>query len=219
MQEDNGYYLDTKVENPTPQQLFPGCDGIYNWFALSEEEKALNGWVKFDPPLYDPLVEKIEIKINNKDGNNYAMYNVVSLDTTEYIAKHFKSLVADKRWKVETAGMTIEGIDFIIPTSTEAISKISSVVTSYSTGALAENAVVDFNIGANTVKRNKTQMMELYSAITKYVQDCHSRQAEMFKEIDKIVSYKTKNAKHLQEYVSKELDKGWPNNQTNLISE
>ena len=32
----------------------------------------------------------------------------------------------------------------------------------------------------------------------------------MFKEIDKIAGYKTKNAKHLQEYVNSEIDKGWP---------
>ena len=211
MNDENTMYLDAKVDNPTPQQLFPGCDGIYNWFSLSEEEKALNGWVKFDPPSYDELTETIEIKTHKDKRGVYSVtYNVVSKDTTESVVNHFKGLVSTKRWKEETSGTKVEGIDFVVPTTAEAVAKIASIVTSYAQNALAKDAVVDFNVGPNTVQLNKERTQATYAAVTAHVQTCHSRQAEMFKEIDKIAGYKTKNAKHLQEYVNSEIDKGWP---------
>ena len=206
--------MNAKEESTTPQTLFEGCDGIFDWNSLSEEDKAKAGWVVYDPPEYNPICENIEISFEEDEDTGIwsAVYTKVPVEITPAIIEHFKNKVAEKRWLTEVTGVKVDELSFVVPTTAESIAKINSVVMCYSAGTLAEEAVIDFNSGTNTAKINKTQLISIYQQLTDYIQACYSRQAELYEEIDEIATDEDTDACDIAELLSTELETGWPDN-------
>lgn len=128
-----------------------------------------------------------------------------------------KALVADRRWQRETGGIIVSGVNFTIPTTTEAQNKIASIVRNYQDGVLAADETSEFIVGPYTATMTKDKISFVNQAVGRYVQNVFNRQKEIYDVIDQLLNDETITLVEFVEYLLVELNK-WPANEYTLTA-
>lgn len=94
-------------EHPTPQSIPEGFGSFFDWPSVSDEVAARRGWVRFAPPVHDPVHERIETTFaKGEDGVWTATYAVVAGPAEPALAIA-KAAVAARRWAEQARGVTV----------------------------------------------------------------------------------------------------------------
>lgn len=98
----------------------------------------------------------------------------------EPLKNALKTYAANKRYRVETGGMTVNGL--AIPTDRETQSKLSGAVLTFQTGALS--GAIDWKAAGGWVQLDQAAVTALASAVAAHVQAAFSRERAVSALID-----------------------------------
>ena len=101
-------YLLATSASPAPQSIPQGFAGHFDWPAISDEEKARRGWVKYEPPAFDPHYQRA---VPNFDEGEDGVWRVTSavefVEDYEAVLAWLLGRLATKRWEIETGGTAL----------------------------------------------------------------------------------------------------------------
>lgn len=128
----------------------------------------------------------------------------------------FKDAITQKRWEVETGGITLTtGVR--VATGIDDQNRITSVVTNAERAGLEQ---VDFKAADGWTKVTLAELQAIATAVARHVQACFSAERAHHEAIDALVAQYEGDELGLQDALSNyEINSGWPNQQEVIPNE
>lgn len=157
-------------------------------------------------PGFDRITQTVREGDPVLDGNTWVQTWVVESLTPEQVEANIETAKAslidaatNKRWEVETGGMTLPG-DVHVATGTEDQNRITSVIANAERAGVA---TVDFKAASGWVTLTLAELKGIADAIALHVQACFSAERAHHEAIDKL-----KTPEQINDY---DVNSGWPN--------
>lgn len=129
------------------------------------------------------VIDGVSVTIPKVDSNRYyqeilrqvEFHNLIVQDyqDPEPTKNELKNYLENKRWQVETGGITYNGL--IIPTDDRA-----KILIEGAAATLSDSDEAKFKAGSNWIDINGETIRLLLLAITQHVQACFAKEAELF---------------------------------------
>lgn len=118
-----------------------------------------------------------------------------------------KAAATQKRWEVETGGITLPtGVS--VATGIDDQNRITSVVANAERAGVAE---VDFKAGSGWVRVTVAELQSIAAAIALHVQACFSAERAHHEAIDSLEAAHSDNQEALQQALQAyDIEQGWP---------
>lgn len=211
----HSYQLAT-IPDAGPQTIPPGFGGHFDWSAIDDAEKARRGWVRYAPPAFDPVHERIETAFSQEDGAWHATYAVVAGPVAPALDAA-KAIVAARRWEEQNGGVTVEigGKPTRFLSTKEGQSDIGNALQL----ALAAEAMP--NAGAGTfsmtwksvdgfVTLKVADLTAVGMAIGLHVAACFTREGAIDAALEDAATTPGATAYTVRDALAAELGEGWP---------
>ncbi len=207
------YQLAT-IPDAAAQSIPDGFGGHFDWPAIDDAEKARRAWVRYAPPPFDAVHERIETAFAQVDGVWVATYTVVP-GPAEPALNAAKAIVAARRWDVQNAGVTVAIADK--PTRFLSTKEGQSDIGN----ALQLAMAADAGSGAGTfsmtwksldgfVTLKVADLTAIGMAIGLHVAASFAREAAIDETLEEAATALGATAYSVRDALAAELDKGWP---------
>lgn len=185
----------TNYINPETKQMF--TKAMLSHVKDDAEFLALGlrpvhyAYPSYDHALYT-IVAKKELK--EVEGGYLQEFDVVDRPLDEAKAA-LKERVTEKRWEKETAGVTVDGLDF--KTGVEDRTRLAVALA-----GMNADEEIDFKCGNGWLKMSYAELQHINVVISKYVEACFSKERALHDTID--------GAATVSALASLDLDADWP---------
>lgn len=127
--------------------------------------------------------------------------------TPKLTAQAVKDAITQKRWQIETGGITLPtGVR--VATGIDDQNRITSVVANAERAGVAE---VDFKAGSGWVRVTVAELQAIAAAIALHVQACFSAERAHHEAIDSLAAAHSGNQEALQQALhAYDIEQGWP---------
>lgn len=127
--------------------------------------------------------------------------------TPKLTAQAVKDAITQKRWQIETGGITLPtGVR--VATGIDDQNRITSVVANAERAGVAE---VDFKAGSGWVRVTVAELQAIAAAIALHVQACFSAERAHHEAIDSLAAAHAGNQEALQQALhAYDIEQGWP---------
>lgn len=175
-----------RVNSSMPQTVKDGEADVPNPELLADDnaflQRAFEAWAIGNPGFTAEDVEATKVRaFASYAGQNPPEQIVESVPLEgDALKSALKAYAAQKRYQVETGGMTFNAMP--IPTDRETQSKLSGAVLAFQTGALS--GTIDWKTSAGWVHHDQTAVTGLASAVAAHVQTAFSNEKSVSVAID-----------------------------------
>lgn len=166
--------------------------------SLSEQYKLVERWIESNPTT--EIDVKVGETIQFSNDKILITYNY-DLPDIDVFKDHVKSKVANKRWQVETGGVTIDGTGYA--TDRESQIKYTAVVVAISKVDPA-TWYIDWKTSEGFIKLNAQQMMIIVDIIMSHIQTSFTKESEFETSINSCTT--------VNEVLAIDFENGWPSN-------
>lgn len=132
-----------------------------------------------DPPAYDPAKQTLSGPVETVSGGAVVLSWALANLTIAQRKERMLAALADRRWQVETGGVTLGGLT--IPTDRETQSIVARAVNAFGDGDIT--GPIDFKTPAGFVQIDEATMRAIKAAGAAHVQACFTREAVLSAEI------------------------------------
>ena len=165
----------------------------------SEEYKLVERWIESNPTTDIDI--KVSETIEFSNNKTVVVYNY-DLPDIDIFKEHVKSNLANKRWQVETGGITIDNVGYA--TDRESQTKYTAVAVAISQ-ADPNTWSIDWKTNEGFVQLNAQQMMVIVNIVMNHVQSSFTKESEFITSINSCTT--------VNEVMAIDIENGWPSNQ------
>jgi len=175
-----------RVNSSMPQTVKDGENDIPNPELLADDnaflQRAFDAWAIGNPGYTAEDVEATKVRAFASYAGQEPPQQIVEAEvlTGDALKSALKAYAAQKRYAVETGGMSFNGL--AIPTDRETQSKLSGAVLAFQTGALSN--AIDWKTAAGWVQLDQAAVTALASAVAAHVQAAFSSEKTVSSAID-----------------------------------
>ena len=167
--------------------------------SLSGQYKLVERWIESNPTTEIDIKVSETIEFSNNKTVVVYNYDLPNVDTYK---SYVKSNLANKRWQVETGGITIDNVGYA--TDRESQTKYTAVAVAISQ-ADPNTWSIDWKTNEGFVQLNAQQMMVIVNIVMNHVQSSFTKESEFITAIDSSTT--------VNEVMAIDIENGWPSNQ------